>query len=95
MLAIEKNAFGQILFTNIVGFDIPEAYAPLCNFTRNICSVVLCTPVPTPVVRNGEVVVRNIANLMVTFDHRYQDGSGSAHIIKGVKDVWENPEKYY
>jgi pyruvate dehydrogenase E2 component (dihydrolipoamide acetyltransferase) len=33
---------------------------------------------PRPVVRNGEIVVRQIGNVSVTFDHRVVDGARAA-----------------
>lgn len=93
-LAIEKDQFGMILFTNVSSFDVHEAYAPLCSFTRNSATVVFCTPKMRPVVVDGVVQAKKIAYMMFTVDHRYQDGSGCTKIIKAIKDVWGNPKAY-
>jgi len=47
---------------------------PLVNPPQT-CIVGVHRAVPRPVVRDGEVVVRTIANLTVTFDHRVVDGA--------------------
>jgi pyruvate dehydrogenase E2 component (dihydrolipoamide acetyltransferase) len=39
---------------------------------------------PRPVVRNGEVVVRPMGNLSVTFDHRVVDGARAAQFTLAV-----------
>jgi hypothetical protein len=35
---------GSFMLTNVSGLNYIEAYAPLCNFTRNAATCVLCTP---------------------------------------------------
>jgi pyruvate dehydrogenase E2 component (dihydrolipoamide acetyltransferase) len=39
---------------------------------------------PTPVVRDGEVVVRPMGNISVTFDHRVVDGARAAEFTLTV-----------
>jgi len=39
---------------------------------------------PRPVVRNGEIVVRSIGNISVTFDHRVVDGARAAEFTLAV-----------
>ena len=93
-LAVEKNAFGSALLTNVSGFDIKEVYGPLCPFTRNICTIVLCAPELRPTVIEGKIEIRKKLNVMVTFDHRYQDGSGVPLMLNSMREVWYNPQKY-
>jgi pyruvate/2-oxoglutarate dehydrogenase complex dihydrolipoamide acyltransferase (E2) component len=93
-MAIEKHQFGSMLLTNVSGFGIKEVYGPLSNFTRNIATVVLCAPELRPTVIEGKIEVRKKLNLMITFDHRYQDGSGVPAMLGAMRDVWMNPQKY-
>lgn len=44
---------------------------------------------PRPVVRDGEVVVRRMSNLSITFDHRVLDGMDAAVFLRRVSDVLE------
>ena len=90
-IAVNKHHFGSILLTNVSGFGVDNVYGPLCSFTRNIATVVLCSPILKPVVHNGEIKARRMLNVMMTFDHRYQDGAGVPKMLGGFKDVWVNP----
>jgi hypothetical protein len=43
-LKLKANGMGCFMLTNVSGLSYKEAYAPLCNFTRNAATCVLCTP---------------------------------------------------
>jgi pyruvate dehydrogenase E2 component (dihydrolipoamide acetyltransferase) len=43
------------------------------------------------VVRDGEVVVRSMANLSVTFDHRANDGLAASRLLLGVINALQGP----
>ena len=45
----------------------------------------------TPVVRNGEIVVRNIMNVTMSCDHRVIDGATGAKFLQTFKQMLENP----
>jgi pyruvate dehydrogenase E2 component (dihydrolipoamide acetyltransferase) len=47
--------------------------------------------VPTPVVRNGEIVVRQIMNVTMSCDHRAIDGATGAKFLQTFKQMLENP----
>ena len=44
-----------------------------------------------PVVRNGQIVVRKMMNLSITFDHRILDGMTAARFILDVVNLLEHP----
>jgi pyruvate dehydrogenase E2 component (dihydrolipoamide acetyltransferase) len=44
-----------------------------------------------PVVRNGEIVIRSMMNLSLSFDHRVIDGAESVRFINHIKKLLENP----
>ncbi len=46
---------------------------------------------PTPVVQDGEVVVRQMMNATVSADHRVGDGAEAAILLNEVKDSLERP----
>ena len=46
---------------------------------------------PTPVVRNGEIVVRNIMNVTMSCDHRVIDGATGAKFLQTFKQMLEQP----
>ncbi len=45
----------------------------------------------SPVAVDGEVVVRPVCNLSLTYDHRVIDGAPAAEFLKTVADILENP----
>jgi pyruvate dehydrogenase E2 component (dihydrolipoamide acetyltransferase) len=46
---------------------------------------------PTPVVQNGQVVVRNLMKLTLSCDHRVVDGAVGARFLQTLKKFLENP----
>jgi pyruvate/2-oxoglutarate dehydrogenase complex dihydrolipoamide acyltransferase (E2) component len=46
---------------------------------------------PRPVVRDGQVVVRQVANLSLTFDHRYIDGAVGADFATTLINYLQDP----
>lgn len=46
---------------------------------------------PTPVVRNGEVTVRNIMHVTMSCDHRVVDGATGAKFLQTFKQMLETP----
>ena len=46
---------------------------------------------PTPVVRDGQVVVRSIMNVTMSCDHRVIDGATGAKFLQTFKGMLENP----
>jgi pyruvate dehydrogenase E2 component (dihydrolipoamide acetyltransferase) len=46
---------------------------------------------PRPVVHDGEIVVRTVGNISLTFDHRAVDGVVAARFVKLVIDAIEEP----
>lgn len=46
---------------------------------------------PTPVVRDGQVVVRNIMNVTMSCDHRVIDGATGAKFLQTFKQMLESP----
>ncbi|PYS27936.1 MAG: dihydrolipoamide succinyltransferase, partial [Acidobacteria bacterium] len=46
-----------------------------------------------PIAINGEVVVRPMMYLALTYDHRIVDGREAVTFLKRIKDVIENPAR--
>jgi 2-oxoglutarate dehydrogenase E2 component (dihydrolipoamide succinyltransferase) len=44
-----------------------------------------------PVARKGQVVIRPMMYLALTYDHRVVDGQGAVTFLKRVKEVIEEP----
>jgi pyruvate dehydrogenase E2 component (dihydrolipoamide acetyltransferase) len=47
--------------------------------------------VPTPVVRDGSIVVRNMMNVTMSCDHRIVDGATGARFLKTFRQMLEQP----
>jgi pyruvate dehydrogenase E2 component (dihydrolipoamide acetyltransferase) len=46
---------------------------------------------PTPVVRDGQVVVRDVMKVTLSSDHRAVDGAVSARFLQALKTILEQP----
>ena len=46
---------------------------------------------PTPVVRDGQIVVREMMNLSISLDHRIVDGYEGAQFLQHVISLLEDP----
>lgn len=95
-LKMKRHGMGSFLLTNVSSLNYKEAYAPLCNFTRNAATCVLCTPHWQWLLddngQNGKSV--EVCNFMWTCDHRFIDGAAGSKLIDAVNEVFNNPEKF-
>jgi pyruvate dehydrogenase E2 component (dihydrolipoamide acetyltransferase) len=55
------------------------------------CILAVGNIIPTPVVENGAVVIRNILKLTLSCDHRVVDGAVGAQFLQTLKTYLENP----
>ena len=46
-----------------------------------------------PIAENGEVVIRPMMYLALSYDHRIVDGKGAVTFLKTIKELVENPER--
>ena len=67
-----SGAFGSLLFTPII--NQPE-----------VAIVGMGKVADTPVVRDGEIVVRKVMYLCLTYDHRVVDGAPAVQFLQAVK----------
>lgn len=67
-----------------------ESFSPIIN-QPEVAILGVNAMVDTPVVRDGEVVVRTLMNLSLTADHRVVDGAVAAQFLHRVKTLLENP----
>lgn len=74
---------------------LTQAYGPITNFTRTMATVVMCTPMERPIVEKGQIVVAKTMNIMITFDHRFLDGTNGSTMFKEINEVWNNPAMYF
>ena len=48
-----------------------------------------------PVVRDGEIVIRPIMNLALSYDHRLIDGREAVGFLKLIKEYIEDPSELF
>jgi pyruvate/2-oxoglutarate dehydrogenase complex dihydrolipoamide acyltransferase (E2) component len=93
-LGIPKDPFGSVMITNVGSMGIDIALAPLCPYSRVPLLLAVGAIKDTPWVKNGEIVVRPIMPVGVTFDHRMIDGVHAASMAKEFKKCFAEPETY-
>ena len=94
-LGLPKDPFGSVMISNVGGMGIDVAWAPLVPYTRVPLLLALGTIRDKAVVENGEVKVRPVLSIGVTFDHRLIDGVHAAQMSDEFKKCFAEPEKYF
>ena len=80
---------GTFTISNLGMFGMEQFVAVLNPPQAAILAV--GSTVDTPVVRDGEVVVRPLLTLTLTCDHRAIDGADGADFLRTVKELLEEP----
>ena len=80
---------GTFTITNLGMFEV-DAFTPVINLPEAAILGVGRIQ-PKPVVREGEVVVRQMVTLSLTFDHRLVDGAPAARFLQRIKQLVESP----
>ena len=93
-LGVPKDPFGSVMITNVGGLGIDMAYAPLVPYSRVPLVMTVGAVKDRPWVVDGEVKVRPILPVCVTFDHRLVDGVHVAEMAGEFKKYFDNPKKY-
>jgi pyruvate dehydrogenase E2 component (dihydrolipoamide acetyltransferase) len=75
--------------SNLGMMDIDE-FTAIIN-PPDACILAIGKIAPTPVVENGQVVVRNLMKLTLSCDHRVVDGAVGARFMQTLKAHLENP----
>jgi pyruvate dehydrogenase E2 component (dihydrolipoamide acetyltransferase) len=80
---------GATFFSNLGMFGIDEFTAIINPPESGILAIGAMTP--RPVVRDGEVVVRQLMRVTMSCDHRVIDGATGAKFLQTFKKILENP----
>ncbi len=88
-LTHDEYTSGTFTITNLGMYDVDEFTAVINPPEVAILAVGKITD--TPVVENGEIVVRPIMTLSLTYDHRIIDGAPAAQFLQYVKTLLQNP----
>jgi pyruvate dehydrogenase E2 component (dihydrolipoamide acetyltransferase) len=80
---------GTFTITNLGMYDI-DAFTPIINLPE--AAILGAGRIqPKPVVRENEILVRQMWTLSLTFDHRLVDGAPAARFLQRIKQLVENP----
>ncbi|MGI9036688.1 MAG: dihydrolipoamide acetyltransferase family protein, partial [Pyrinomonadaceae bacterium] len=85
----EEYTGATFSISNLGMFGVKEFTAIINPPEAAIIAVGAATPIP--IVKNGEIVVRNIMNVTMSCDHRVIDGATGARFLQTFKQILENP----
>lgn len=94
LFGLPNDPFGSVMITNVGSLGIDIAWAPLVPYSRVPLLITLGMVKEKAVVIDGEVMVRPMLQLGVTFDHRLIDGVHAAVIAKEFKKCFAEPLTY-
>jgi len=92
-LTREEMSGGTFTITNLGMFGV-DVFTPIIN-PPETAILGVGRVVEKPVVVDGEVVVKPMIYLSLSFDHRVVDGVPAAHFLQTVKMALENPETLF
>lgn len=91
---IESNPmYAGMFISNLGSLGMDSGWHHLYTFGNISLFGVLGAPMDTPVVEDGQVVVRKVASLKWTFDERIEDGYNAGRAAATVTRLMENPEE--
>jgi pyruvate dehydrogenase E2 component (dihydrolipoamide acetyltransferase) len=85
----EEYTGATFSISNLGMFGIKEFTAIINPPEAGILAIGAATP--TPVVRNGQIVIRNIMHVTMSCDHRVVDGATGAKFLQSFKLLLEQP----
>jgi pyruvate dehydrogenase E2 component (dihydrolipoamide acetyltransferase) len=88
-LSLDDMTGGTFTISSLGPYGI-TSFSPIIN-QPELAILGVCDMVDTPVVRNGEIVIRCMMNLSLTADHRVVDGVMASRFLKRVAELLENP----
>lgn len=88
-LTPDEMTGGTFTITNLGMFGI-ESFSPIIN-QPELAILGVNAIIQTPVVINGEIVIRPMMTLSLVADHRVIDGLKAAQCLKRIKSYLENP----
>ncbi len=89
---LHEDSFGSAMITNIGSFGLDIGYPALMPAGNVPMVIAMGTVEKRPVVRDDEIVIRNMLPLSATFDHRIVDGHQVWLLARGLKRHLADPE---
>ena len=88
-LSMEDMTGGTFTISSLGPYGITN-FSPIIN-QPELAILGVCDMVDTPVVRDGEIVIRPMMNLCLTADHRVVDGVMGSKFLQRICELLENP----
>ncbi|MGI6296813.1 MAG: dihydrolipoamide acetyltransferase family protein [Armatimonadota bacterium] len=85
----EDLSGGTFTITNLGVYGV-DTFTPIITPGQSAILAV-CRIVDKPVVVNGEVVIKPMMNLCLSFDHRIMDGAPAAQYLARLRDILQAP----
>jgi pyruvate dehydrogenase E2 component (dihydrolipoamide acetyltransferase) len=82
---------GTFTITNLGMYDI-EGFTPVINLPE-AAILGVGKIIAKPVVRDGQVIIRQMMTLSLAFDHRLVDGAPAARFMQTLKNLIESPDE--
>jgi pyruvate dehydrogenase E2 component (dihydrolipoamide acetyltransferase) len=80
---------GTFTISNLGAYGV-DSFNPIIN-PPQVAILGVCCIVDKPVVVDGQVTVRSMMNLCLSFDHRAMDGAPAAQYLARLKEILESP----
>ncbi len=88
-IGMEDMTGGTFTISSLGPYGVRN-FSPIIN-QPELAILGVCDMVDTPVVRDGQIVIRPMMNLCLTADHRVVDGVMACKFMKRVVELLENP----
>ncbi len=85
----EQLIGGTFTITNLGALGI-DAFTPIINLPQ-VAVLGVGRIRPAPAVHEGELCIRHLMHLSLTFDHRVVDGAPAAHFLQDLAELIEEP----
>lgn len=90
-IEVDRLQGGTFTITNI-GAIGGTGMVPMVNYPE--CAILgMARAAEKPVVRNGEIVIRTMLNVALSFDHRIADGAEAAYFVRHIAECLSDPFK--
>lgn len=91
-MKVNPSSFGSAMLSNIGSHGLQFGMAALLPASNLPIVLIMGKVEKKPVVRDGEIVIRDILPLTATLDHRIVDGAQGGKLAKGIDHYLQNPE---
>lgn len=95
LFGLPKDPFGGAAVTSIGSLGLDVGYVPLVPYSRVPIWVAPGEVKQEAVVEDGKVIAAPTMNVSATFDHRIVDGAHAADLVRGFREVMDDPAQFF